>query len=265
MPRVVFRRALRQRLDEKWDERPVRPPDSAAGGGNGGGGGGGGGARLAYVDNSSAFMNSNLINVLLRDHGYTRARPTPPIRRGGPSIGTRPSSRQRASQCCHDAAHQREQAARLGGAHAQVAPLAGLRAMQRRHGVAALGLAPPSFVLPAEQAAFVRCMRRRFAEQRAAPLEERDIWILKPEGMSRGIGIYLHRPSPEGLGWAAVGSPLSLAQMGQLISPWGGGRAAPRRAQAVAVAGGGGGANAATPAAARGGGGGRGHGHGRIG
>ena len=228
------------------------------------GGGGGGGARLAYVDNSSAFMNSNLINVLLRDHGYTRAADAADPQ--GWSLYWYSTELPAEGLAMLRTMRPHQRVNKLPGSAALTLKSRlwqSLRAMQRRHGVAAFWFAPPSFVLPAEQAAFVRCMRRRFAEQRAAPLQERDIWILKPEGMSRGIGIYLHRPSPEGLGWAAVGSPLSLAQMGQLFSPWGGGRAAhaPKRRRRC----GGGGANAATPAAARGGGGSQGHGHGRIG
>jgi hypothetical protein len=63
-PRVVFRHAPNHRHDEPWQQRPVRTPPTAPDGSKIG--------RMAYFNNSKTAANSNVLQVILRDHGYHR-------------------------------------------------------------------------------------------------------------------------------------------------------------------------------------------------
>ena len=58
-PRLVFRSCPGHRHDEAWQERPVRKLPRP-------------GARLAYYNSSKTAHNSNVLQVILRDHGYER-------------------------------------------------------------------------------------------------------------------------------------------------------------------------------------------------
>ena len=62
-PRVVFRRCPNHRHDETWQSRRVRSapvaPNTLCG-------------PLAYYNNSKTAANSNVLQVILRDHGYER-------------------------------------------------------------------------------------------------------------------------------------------------------------------------------------------------
>lgn len=62
LPRVCFRPVAGHQPDEAWQSRPVRtqpvtePPS----------------APLGYYNNSKTASNSNVLQVILRDHGYAR-------------------------------------------------------------------------------------------------------------------------------------------------------------------------------------------------
>ena len=59
--RVVFRPVPGHRHDEQWQERDVRTlPELPAG------------SRLAYYNSSKTISNSNVLQVILRDHGFER-------------------------------------------------------------------------------------------------------------------------------------------------------------------------------------------------
>ena len=63
LPIIVFRQCPSHHHNELWQQRRVRAPPVVPNKRSG---------RLAYYNNSKTMANSNVLQVILRDHGYER-------------------------------------------------------------------------------------------------------------------------------------------------------------------------------------------------
>lgn len=62
-PRIIFRQCPEHHHTDSWQQRPVRAPPVIPSRPSG---------RLAYYNNSKTLANSNVLQIILRDHGYER-------------------------------------------------------------------------------------------------------------------------------------------------------------------------------------------------
>ena len=151
LPRVVFRSVPGHRHDELWQDRPVRaqPATSIPCG------------RLAYHNSSKTASNSNVLQVILRDHGYERVESLDEAwsvfwcaGQMDPSLLTRLLPHQKVNK------FPRATALTL-----KANLWMNVKQMQQKHGIQHFGFMPPTFVLPRELKAFERELR----DQVAAP------------------------------------------------------------------------------------------------
>ena len=200
--RVRFRPVAALRTEESWVDRPVRSPPCYPEWTSGA-------SCLAYYENyrpaanfGRALQNSNLVQVILRDHGYDKVEafedeawsifwcsgPAKPeqlaLLRPWQRINKFPASTALTSK---------------------LALWSNFARMQTEHGRDAYGFVSDCFVLPNSLLAYEEHLRARLAEG------EKDLWILKPDdenssskAKSNGIGIFLHRAEPDTV-WNMVG------------------------------------------------------------
>ena len=210
-PRLVFRRACNHRPDERWDERPIRSSSTT---------------KLSYAFNISAdtyldLMDLDLLQVLLRDHGYSREEDW--------SNSSKPFSLfwylgelQQDRYALLKTLKPFQRLNKLPGASVLTIKSELWRitnAMKEEHGHTHYSFMPLSFVLPQEKDLYEAFLRLRFAEQSqkqsdavcsSGASDQKvffDVWILKPEQLSKGTGIFLHRPGPESKGGSAGAAP----------------------------------------------------------
>lgn len=204
------------RCDERWEDRPVRPPPQAPNSLRTG--------RLIYYVDTSTLMHpsENLVQVLLREQGYEPAVIAAPGAAGSLAAREQDSIGQRLQRALDECSRPPTCGAlfwypnelelehgvlpllaekltsygrvnKLPGASALTTKSLlwrSLERMQQIHGSAAFRFVPTSFVLPDELEVFEQFMHARLDSG-----DTSDVWILKPDGQSRGTGIYLHRPS----------------------------------------------------------------------
>ena len=210
--RVRFHHVQGLRVDQKWQERPVGVPCYDAWQA--------GPSWLGYFENYRAavnfgrgMQNSNLVQVILRDHGYDKVDAFEhlswsifwcsglPL----PEYLSRLRPWQRINKFPQTTALT-----------SKLALWTHFEAMQKLHGRASYDFMPECFVLPGSLEAYESHLARRLSE----PDGVNDLWILKPDdvdlskgvslaskGASCGIGIFLHRatrPSRWG-GWGGSG------------------------------------------------------------
>jgi len=210
--RVRFHHVQGLRVDQKWQERPVGVPCYDAWQA--------GPSWLGYFENYRAavnfgkgMQNSNLVQVILRDHGYDKVDvfehlawsifwcsglPLPEY-----LSGLRPWQR----------INKFPQTTALTS---KLALWTHFEAMQKLHGGASYDFMPECFVLPGSLEAYESHLARRLSEPDGA----NDLWILKPDdvdlskgvslaskGASCGIGIFLHRATRSSRwgGWGGGG------------------------------------------------------------
>lgn len=175
--RVVFHTPDDLTNDERWHDRPVRQPPRVSSWAEGAPARG---LTLAYFENWQAAPNfgrrmqkSNLVQVLLRDHGFERA--------SSFSDGTWSvwwcAGEVTSSDLAQLHSWQRvNKFPRATALSSKVNLWRHYAAMQLQHGRAAFGFVPDTFVLPDSLSAF--------ADHLAAHLPSGgvgDIWILKPD------------------------------------------------------------------------------------
>ena len=196
LPRVVFRAAPGHRHDEVWQERAVRAAPTVPGASTG---------PMAYYNSSKTTSNSNVLQVLLRDHGYERAE----------SMEEAWSIFWCAGQVdpmllSTFLPHQKINKFPKATVLTLKANLwTSVKAMQAKHGTDHFGFMPPTFVFPREIKAYERHLREWLA---APPAGEDDagapspVWIFKPAAAYCGSGIWLHRPDRAALTEAMAAS-----------------------------------------------------------
>lgn len=183
LARLVFRLAPGHTHDEEWPDRPVRAPPAAAYPTG----------RLAYFNNSKTASNSNVLQVILRDHGYERAE----------SVDEEWSVFWCAGQV--DATvlstftpHQKVNKFPKATALTLKANLwTCVKQMQTKHGVEHFGFMPPTLVFPREIKLFEKHLKEWMADEGASA--EDGMWIFKPAAAYCGKGIWLHRPDREAM------------------------------------------------------------------
>lgn len=220
-PRVVFRLVPNHRHNEQEQDRKLRALPLVDGRPVG---------QLAYADNSSPLIASrdlDLIRVILRDHGYVRAQIKPGM--------VVPADDWSLFWYANDLQTDALKLLHTLRPHQRINKLPGSQAltnktqlwkcfsvMQDRHGERAFGFMPLSFVLPAQVDACEAFLYARTEERRALveglgedadcsddssdvrraradaiATQNEDVYILKPNSLSRGHGISLYRPGQE--------------------------------------------------------------------
>ena len=175
LPRVVFRLVPGHRHDESWSERPVRAPPDTGGAPSG---------ALAYYNNSRTAANSNVLQVILRDHGYERVE----------AFGAAWSVFWCAGQVepadlCQLLPHQKVNKFPKATALTLKANLwVHFKQMQAQHGAEHFAFMPTTFVLPRE----LKALERHLGEERRSGQLGSGVWIFKPAAAYCGKGIWLH-------------------------------------------------------------------------
>ena len=171
-PRVVFRSVPGHRHDEPWQHRHVRAPPVVPGFQSG---------RLAYYNSSKTASNSNVLQVILRDHGYERVEEIEEdwsifwcAGQVEPSILGNLLPHQRINKFPKATALTLKQ--NLWQC---------VKAMITKHGEKNFGFMPPTFVLPRELKAFEKQLRARLSEPSGAD----DVWIFKPAAVRATLWI----------------------------------------------------------------------------
>lgn len=175
--RLKFRLVPGHRHDEQWQHRPVRAAPIMPAGQPAG--------PLAYYNNSKTASNSNVLQVILRDHGYSRV-----------------ESFEEDWSIMWCAGQMDPKTLRLFMPHQRInkfprATTLTLKSnlwmcvnhLRKAFGEEHFGFMPTTFCLPKEMAAFDAYMRSRLT----APGGEKDLWICKPTAAYCGRGIFLHR------------------------------------------------------------------------
>jgi tubulin polyglutamylase TTLL5 len=178
LPRIAFRPVPGHRHDETWQQRPVRAPPVTPTPS----------AGLAYFNNSKTAANSNVLQVILRDHGFARVESfeeawTVFWCAGQVDVAALAKLRP----------HQKVNKFPRASALTIKANLwTHVKAQADAHGEAHFGFMPTTFVLPQQLGAFERHVRTMIA---SAPADEPDdaVWIFKPAAAYCGNGIWLHR------------------------------------------------------------------------
>ena len=177
-PRIVFRQCPGHVHTEMWQQRPVRTPPEIPSKPSG---------RLAYFNNSKTPANSNVLQVILRDHGYDRVEQ----KEDDWSIFWC-AGQIEPSDLCWFQPHQKVNKFPRASALTLKSNLWSCFArMLHKHGPQHYGYMPQTFVLPAQVNNYEEFMNSRLAE----PQGQGDVWILKPAAAYCGRGIFLHRPS----------------------------------------------------------------------
>ena len=232
-PRVIFRAVPNQRHDEQEHERKLRALPTVEGRPVG---------QLAYADNSSPLIASrdlDLIRVILRDHGYARApiKPGTVLPVDDWCLFWYANDLQPDALKLLSTLRPYQRINKLPGSQALTNKTNLWRCfarMQEEFGAGAFGFMPLSFVLPAQLDVCEAFLKERAAKRGGGATgddDERDeeeedgrdeggrggedeeegggggggedeVYILKPNTLSRGHGISLYRPGPES-GWGA--------------------------------------------------------------
>jgi len=177
-PRIVFRPCRGHHHTDIWQQRPVRAAPVIAERSTG---------RLAYFNNSKTMANSNVLQIILRDHGYERVE----NKEEGWSIFWCAGQVEPSDLCCFQPHQKVNKFPRASALTLKSNLWACFARMLHKHGPQHYGYMPQSFVLPAQMSLFEELMQSRLAE----PQGHDDVWILKPAAAYCGRGIFLHRPS----------------------------------------------------------------------
>ena len=191
LPRLVFRQVPGHRHDETWQERNVRPaPVTAAPS-----------AKLGYFNNSKTASNSNVLQVILRDHGYERMEA---IEEAWSIFWC--AGQMDPPELCKFLPHQRINKFPKATILTMKANLwTNVKAMQTKHGIQHFGFMPTTFVLPRELKAFERHLKDQLATSApaaaggsaacgdASSASVDPLWIFKPAAAYCGRGIWVHR------------------------------------------------------------------------
>ena len=145
--------------------------------------------RPAYFNNSKTAGNSNVLQVILRDHGYERVESKDDDWSVYWCAGQVDSC-----DLCWFAPHQKVNKFPRASALTLKSNLWQCFArMLAKHGPHNYGYMPQTFVLPTHMDQYEEFMASRLAETHG----HGDVWILKPAAAYCGRGIFLHRPSDE--------------------------------------------------------------------
>ncbi|KAL1512217.1 hypothetical protein AB1Y20_005480 [Prymnesium parvum] len=171
LPRVVFRLPPHHDCEDTWQDRPLRATPN--------------GVRLTYHNNSKTLQNSNVLQVILRDHGFDREERLD----GDWNIfwcagQVDPSELRRLKP--HQKVNKFPKASVLTLKSNLWVHFA---RMQRVHGAAKFGYMPQTFLLPNQAPQLEECMAQDMARG------DDSTWIVKPAASYCGKGIFLHRAS----------------------------------------------------------------------
>ena len=185
-PRIVFRPAPNHQYKEVWQDRPVRRPPVVPGQPQVG--------PMAYYNNSKSLANSNVLQIILRDHGYDRVED----KHADWSIFWC-AGQVEPADLEFFFPHQRVNKFPRASALTLKSNLWSCFArMLQKYGAEHFSFMPQTFILPGQLTLY-----GEFMDKRAQEGAEKDVWILKPAAAYCGRGIFLHRP-----GDVPTGEPL---------------------------------------------------------
>ena len=169
-PRVVFRQAPNHAHNEIWQNRRVRKSPVVPGQPRIG--------QLAYFNNSKSAANSNVLQIILRDHGYERVES-----RAEEWTVWWCAGQIEPSELCLFQPHQKINKFPRASAITLKSNLWSCFArMLHKHGPEHFNYMPQTFVLPAQMPIYEEFMAKRLDEG-----ETRDVWILKPAAAYCGV------------------------------------------------------------------------------